>query len=88
MNWLMIAFTAALFYALVPGVFVRLPPGCSKMVVTATHAVIFALVLHFTRQIAQSYLGREGVDETLKKKKKAYDQDREREREREHVNKD
>lgn len=71
MNWLMIIFTAALFYALVPGVLVRLPPGCSKMVVTATHAAIFALVLHFTRQIAESYLGREGVDETLKKKKKA-----------------
>jgi len=63
MNWLMLAFTAALFYALVPGVLVRLPPGCSKTVVTATHAVLFALVLHFTRHIAESYLGREGFKE-------------------------
>ena len=30
----MFAFTAVLFYAFVPGVLVRLPPGGSKMVVT------------------------------------------------------
>jgi len=69
MNWLMLAFTAVLFYALVPGVLVRLPPGGSKMVVTATHAVVFALVYHFTHHLAWAYLGREGVDSTLEKKK-------------------
>jgi hypothetical protein len=69
MNWLMLAFTAALFYALVPGVLVRLPPGGSKTTTLAVHAAIFALVLHFTRHIAESYLGREGVDSTLEKKK-------------------
>jgi uncharacterized membrane protein YhiD involved in acid resistance len=63
MNWLMFAFTAALFYAFVPGVFVRLPPGGTKMVVTAVHAALFALVLHFTRRTAESYLGREGFKE-------------------------
>ena len=62
MNWFMLAFTAVLFYALVPGVLVRLPPGGSKTVVTAVHAALFALVLHFTRHIAESYLGREGMD--------------------------
>lgn len=62
MNWFMLAFTAALFYALVPGVLVRLPPGGSKTVVTAVHAALFALVLHFTRHLAESYLGREGMD--------------------------
>ena len=61
MNWLMIAFTAALFYALVPGVFVRLPPNGSKTVTLAVHAALFALVLHFTRSLAESYLGREGM---------------------------
>ena len=66
MNWLMLAFTAALFYALVPSVLVRLPPGGSKTVTLAVHAAIFALVLHFTRHIAESYLGREGLD--MKKK--------------------
>jgi len=69
MNWFMLAFTAALFYALVPGVLVRLPPGGSKTVTLAVHAALFALVLHFTRHIAESYLGREGVNDTLEKKK-------------------
>jgi hypothetical protein len=70
MNWFMLAFTAALFYALVPGVLVRLPPGGSKTTTLAVHAALFALVLHFTRHIAESYLGREGMD--TKKKKAAH----------------
>jgi hypothetical protein len=61
MNWFMLAFTAVLFYALVPGVLVRLPPGGSKTVTLAVHAALFALVLHFTRHMAESYLGREGM---------------------------
>jgi hypothetical protein len=35
--------TALLFYVLTPGVLVSLPPGGSKMTVTATHAVVFAV---------------------------------------------
>ena len=61
MNWFMLAFTAVLFYALVPVVLVRLPPGGSKTVTLAVHAALFALVLHFTRHLAESYLGREGM---------------------------
>jgi hypothetical protein len=73
MNWLMLAFTAALFYALVPGVLVRLPPGGSKTVTLAVHAALFALVLNLTRRTAESYLGREGMD--TKKKKDAVAED-------------
>jgi len=54
----------------VPGVFVRLPPNGSKTVTLAVHAALFALVLHFTRHLAESYLGREGMD--TKKKKAAH----------------
>jgi hypothetical protein len=68
MNWFMLAFTAVLFYALVPGVLVRLPPGGSKTVTLAVHAALFALVLHSTRHLAESYLGREGM--ATKKEKK------------------
>jgi uncharacterized membrane protein YhiD involved in acid resistance len=75
MNWLMFAFTAVLFYAFVPGVLVRLPPGGSKMVVTAVHAALFALVLCFTRRTAESYLGREGMDTKKKTKKVDTDED-------------
>ncbi len=70
----MFAFTAVLFYAFVPGVLVRLPPGGSKMVVTTVHAALFALVLCFTRRTAESYLGREGMD-TKKTKKVDTDED-------------
>jgi hypothetical protein len=77
MNWLMFAFTAALFYAFVPGVLVRLPPGGSKTVVTAVHAALFALVLCFTRRTVESYLGREGMD-TKKTKKVDTEDDKEK----------
>jgi len=36
--------TALLFYILTPGILLSLPPGGSKMVVAATHAVVFAIV--------------------------------------------
>jgi len=51
MNWLMALFAAALFFVLTPGVVLRLPPGGSKLVVAATHAVVFALVWHFTHKL-------------------------------------
>ena len=37
-------FHAILFYAFIPGVLVRLPPGGSTMTVNITHAVLFSVV--------------------------------------------
>jgi hypothetical protein len=37
-------FHAVLFYALIPGVLVRLPPGGSTFTVNVTHSVVFAVV--------------------------------------------
>ena len=42
----MAIFVAVLFFVLTPGVLVTLPPKGSKLVVAATHAVVFAVVLH------------------------------------------
>jgi hypothetical protein len=42
-----ILFNAILFYALIPGVLLRLPPGGSTMVVNATHALVFAVASGF-----------------------------------------
>jgi len=42
----MTVFVAVLFFVLTPGVLITLPPKGSKLVVAATHAVVFALVLH------------------------------------------
>jgi len=44
-------FVAALFYVLTPGILVSLPKGGSKVMVAATHAVVFALVYHFSHKI-------------------------------------
>lgn len=43
---LMSVFVAVLFFVLTPGVLLSLPPGGSKYVVAAVHAVVFAVVLH------------------------------------------
>ena len=54
-------FTAALFFVLTPGILLRIPSGGSKVVVAATHALVFALVYHFTHNAAWKFLyGREG----------------------------
>jgi hypothetical protein len=58
-------FVAALFFALTPGVLLRLPPGGSKLTIAATHAVVFALVFHLTHKTAWKMLyGHEGFAST------------------------
>jgi len=42
--WGKILFHAVLFYAFIPGVLVRLPPGGSTLTVNLTHSVLFAVV--------------------------------------------
>ena len=51
MNVLMSVFLAILFFVLTPGVLLRLPTGGSKLMVAATHAVVFALIYHFTHKL-------------------------------------
>ena len=55
---------AALFFVLTPGVVVSLPSGKGKFVVAATHAVIFALIFHFSYKSIREFTQRfEGFDE-------------------------
>jgi len=49
-NLFMVVYTAVLFYVLTPGILLTLPSRSSKMVVAATHAVVFALVYKFTHK--------------------------------------
>jgi len=44
MQWEKFLFSVVVFYALIPGVLVRLPPGGSTMTVNLTHALVFGLV--------------------------------------------
>lgn len=47
----MFLFTGLLFYVLTPGILLSLPPKGSKMMVAATHALVFALVYHLTHKM-------------------------------------
>jgi len=44
MNFGKLLYHAVLFYAFIPGVLVRLPPGGSTLTVNLTHALLFAVV--------------------------------------------
>ena len=49
MNVYMSLYVALLFVVLTPGVLLTLPPGGSKLVVAATHGVVFALAYCLTK---------------------------------------
>ena len=59
----MTLYTALLFFVLVPGVLVTIPPKGSKLVQAAVHGLVFALVYHFTHKIVYRvlYEGFEGA---------------------------
>ena len=64
MRVLMTLYVAALFFALTPGVLLSLPKGGSKFTVAAVHALVFALVLHFTyRYVKRLALSLEGFED-------------------------
>jgi hypothetical protein len=48
MHWLFSLYVAFLFFILTPAILVRLPPKAGKFTVAGFHAVVFALILHFT----------------------------------------
>ena len=51
MNWLVTLYAALLFFALSPNVLLRLPPKGDKFLVAGVHAIIFALIFHFTHNL-------------------------------------
>jgi hypothetical protein len=53
-----LAFLAAVFYFLIPGVLVRLPPGGTTMTVNLTHSVVFALVASYAWKAMKGKLGK------------------------------
>jgi hypothetical protein len=50
MNLFVTLYVALLFVVLTPGVLLSLPPKGSKLVVAATHGLVFALVYHLTHK--------------------------------------
>jgi hypothetical protein len=51
MSVVMFVYAFLLFFVLTPGILLSLPPKGSKIVVALTHALVFALVWHFTHKL-------------------------------------
>lgn len=51
MSLLVSLYAALLFFLLTPAILVSLPPKGSKYIVAAVHALIFALIFHFTHKL-------------------------------------
>lgn len=82
MNWAVTVYAAILFFVLTPSILVRLPPNGSKFAVAAFHALVFALVFHFTHKMvwqmsmgmgmpmAMGHMKKEGMEMAEEEKKK------------------
>jgi len=51
MNIIVALYAALLFFILTPGILLRIPKNGSNNVVTATHALVFAVILYLTQSI-------------------------------------
>lgn len=51
MHWIITIYVALLFFVLTPGVLLSLPPKGGKLTVAAVHALVFAVVWHFTHKV-------------------------------------
>jgi hypothetical protein len=56
-------FIVFLFYVLTPGVFLSLPKGGSVTEKAAVHAIVFAIIFHYTYKIVENYLYSSGKPE-------------------------
>jgi hypothetical protein len=61
MNWTVTVYSAILFFVLTPGILVSLPPRGSKFVVAGVHALVFALIYHFTHKFVWRLSLHEGM---------------------------
>lgn len=69
MSFLMSLYIAVLFFVLVPGVLVTLPPGGKKLTAALVHAVVFALVYQLTHKAVNNLLAPyEPFEDALKAK--------------------
>jgi hypothetical protein len=69
MSFAVSIYAAILFFLLTPAILLRLPPNGSKMTVAAVHAVVFAIIFHFTHKFVWRLGARfEGMTPTPTKK--------------------
>ena len=51
MSFLVSLYAAVLFFLLTPSILVSLPPKGGKYVVAGVHALVFAIIFHFTHKL-------------------------------------
>ena len=61
MNWLVTIYSAVLFFLLTPAILLRLPNKGNKYVVAGVHAIVFALLFHFTSSMVKGLGMRESM---------------------------
>lgn len=69
MNWTVTVYSAILFFLLTPGILLSLPSKGGKFTVAAVHAVVFAIVWHFTHRFVWKMSLHEGFAPVADKKK-------------------
>lgn len=63
----MFVYAFVLFFVLTPGILLSLPPRGSKMMVAATHALVFALIFVLTHKMLMKFSSSmEGMTPTKK----------------------
>jgi len=67
MNLTVLVFSAVLFFVLSPGILVTFPKNGNKMTVAAVHALIFAVVFHFSHKFVW-HISTESFQEGVVKK--------------------
>ena len=66
MNWLFSLYVAVLFFILTPAILLRIPKNGNKYTVAGVHAIVFALLLHFTGKFVWNFSMRmEGFSESI-----------------------
>jgi hypothetical protein len=70
MSLLVTLYVAVLFFLLTPAILVSLPPKGGKFTVAAVHALVFALIFHFTHKLVWRFgVSLEGMDSSPTKPK-------------------
>ena len=74
MSLLVSLYAAVLFFLLTPAILLRLPNNGNKFTVAGVHALVFALIFHFTHKLVwrlgARLEGMEDKNETMTEKKK------------------
>jgi hypothetical protein len=69
MSLLVSLYAALLFFLLTPAILVSLPPKGGKFTVAAVHALVFALIFHFTHKLVWRFgVSMEGMVASASKK--------------------